>query len=174
APLDAGATLELIQRVLPGDGGSADGRELADLVYQRTRGNPFFVEETLKALAEAAASHARDASADDLRALELPRTIRDAVLGRLASLSPGARRLAGKAVHYLRAAGMHAMAKHANREAADYLTAALELLERTAPGDEETVIEIAQELARARQRLGEYDGALALWERAAQDAVQRG
>jgi len=85
-----------------------------------------------------------------------------------------ARRLAGKAVHYLRAAGMHAMAKHANREAADYLAAALELLERTAPSESDTIIEIAQELARARQRLGEYDDALTLWERAAQDAEQRG
>ena len=282
-PLDATATRELVQRMLPGEGEGADARELAELVYQRTRGNPFFVEETVKALAEAAALQTREASVDDLRSLELPRTIRDAVLARLGSLSAEARRLADliavigtrashdalahvsqleesvllaaldelrrarvltersdagaivydfshpllqetlytelglararalhasvaeslesfyggrasahvdelafhyvradarrlaeKAVRYLRAAGMHAMAKHANREAADYLTAALELLEGTAAGDDERVIEIAQELARAKQRLGEYDGALALWDRAARDADHRG
>ena len=283
SPLDAGATLELVRRVIPGNG--TDARELADLVYQRTRGNPFFVEETVKALVEAAATRTREASADDLRSLELPRTIRDAVLARLASLSPEARRLADvaavigtrashdalafvsqldenvllsaldelrrarvlserseagaivydfshpllqetlytelglararalhasvaesleafygdavsvhvdelafhyvradtrrlaeKAVRYLRAAGMHAMAKHANREAADYLTAAHDLLERsvTDGAQEEQLVEIAQELARARQRLGEYDSALALWERAAADAARRG
>ena len=281
APLDAGATLELVQRVLPGEG--ADARELAEVVYQRTRGNPFFVEETVKALVEAATARTREASVEDLRSLELPRTIRDAVLARLAPLSmearrladlsavigtrashdalafvsqldehillgaldelrrarvlgerteagvivydfshpllqetlyaelglararalhasvaesleafygasasshvdelafhyvrADARRLAEKAVRYLRAAGMRAMGKHANREAADYLAAALDLLERSAPDGDEGVIEISQELARARQRLGEYDGALSLWERAATDAQRRG
>ena len=282
-PLDAGATLELVQRVISGNG--ADARELADVIYQRTRGNPFFVEETVKALSEAAATRERGASADDLRSLELPRTIRDAVRARLGSLSPEARRLADlvavigarashdalafvsqidegallsaldelrrarvlterseagaivydfshpllqetlytelglararalhatvaesleafygdaaaahvdelafhylradarrlaeKAVRYLRAAGMRAMSKHANREAADYLAAAHDLLERSGGegSDQTQSIEIAQELARARQRLGEYDAAIALWERAAVDAERRG
>ena len=281
APLDAEATLELVQRVVATETG--DARELADVVYQRTRGNPFFVEETLKALLEGPATRSREASADDLRSLELPRTIRDAVLARLAALSPDARRLADlaavigarashdalafvsglddelllsaldelrrrrvltersdagsivydfshpllqealyaelglararalhaavaesleefygaaasdhvdelafhyvradarrlaeKAVRYLRAAGTHAMSKHANREAADYLAAAHDLLERAAAEDDEQLIDVGQELARARQRLGEYDAALALWEHAAADAERRG
>lgn len=86
-----------------------------------------------------------------------------------------ARRLAGKAVRYLRAAGRNAMLKHANREAADYLTAALDLLNRAGEaGDDVTIAEIIPDLARARQRLGEYDAALALWERAHAEAAARG
>jgi DNA-binding CsgD family transcriptional regulator len=279
APLDAAATLELVNRMI---GNGAAALELAALVHERTRGNPFFVEETVKALTEAAAARGRQPAVEDLHALELPHSIRDAVIARLGQLSPDgrrladlaavvgtrashdalaymsrleedvllgaldelrrarvltersehgeivydfshpllqetlyaelglararalhanvaesleafydaaaeahvdelafhylradARRLAEKAVHYLRAAGLEAMAKHANREAADYLAAALEQLGR-ASADDERSLEIAQELARARQRLGDYEAALALWERAAQDAERRG
>lgn len=278
APLTPAATRELVQRAL---GATADLQALADTVHQRTRGNPFFVEETLKALTEATRSRSRPPSVEDLQALELPRTIRDAVIARLAQLSPDARklaelaavigtrashdalafvspldedvlltvldelrhahvlaerseggeivydfshpllqealygelglararalhatvaesletfyggevdahvdelafhylradakRLAEKAVHYLRAAGLDAMAKHANREAADYLAAALDQIARTS-GDDDRAFQIVQELARARQRLGEYQAALALWERAAADAERR-
>src|SRR5262249_28551371 len=42
------------------------------------------------------------------------------------------RRLAAKAVEYLRAAGRDATAKYANREAADYLAAALAIAEQDA------------------------------------------
>ena len=277
-PLDPAATVELVERMV----GSSGAREIAELVHRRTRGNPFFVEETVKALVEAVAPHGRQPTVEDLHALELPHTIRDAVVARLGQLSPDARRLADlaavigtrashealahvsrldedillgalddlrharvlsersdhgeivydfshpllqetlygelglararalhasvaeslevfygdsaeahvdelafhylradarrlaeKAVHYLRAAGLDAMAKHANREAADYLAAALEQLDRASTDDERS-FDIVQELARARQRLGEYEAALALWERAAQDAEGRG
>lgn len=73
------------------------------------------------------------------------------------------RQLAGKAVQYLRAAGRDASAKHANREAADYLTTALDLA-GDASGREAD--ELVLDLARVRQRMGDYDGALALWDRA--------
>jgi ATP/maltotriose-dependent transcriptional regulator MalT len=69
------------------------------------------------------------------------------------------RRLAAKAVQYLRAAGRDASAKYANQEAADYLGAALALLEP----DDASRHELAMDLARVRQRLGDYAGALALW-----------
>ena len=84
-----------------------------------------------------------------------------------------ARRLADKAVRYLRAAGRDASAKHANREAADYLATALEL----AGGDDATGVdadEVVLDLARVRQRMGDYDGALSLWERALANASSRG
>ena len=74
-----------------------------------------------------------------------------------------ARRLAAKAVIYLRAAGRDASAKYANREAADYLAAALSIAEN---GDEDLRQEVIGELARVRQRLGDYPGALELWKRA--------
>jgi DNA-binding CsgD family transcriptional regulator len=275
-PLDEAATVELVQRTLAGDGTATP--ELGALVFERTRGNPFFVEETIKALSE----NRLAGGVEDPRSLELPRTIRDAVLARLGGLSADARRvadlaavigarashdalacvstldettlletldelrrtrvldersvngeivhdfshpllqetlyaelglararalhasvaesletfygaraldhadelafhylradarrLAAKAVQYLRAAGTRAMAKHANREAADYLTAAVELLER-GNTDEAQVLELIQELARVRQRLGEYDAALVLWSRVAEDARRRG
>jgi DNA-binding CsgD family transcriptional regulator len=67
-----------------------------------------------------------------------------------------------KAVRYLLEAGRRALAKYANREAADYLATALE---RTPETDTAKVLEISGALARARQRLGEYADALALWER---------
>ena len=280
APLDVAATRELVQALL----GETSAQELAELIHQRTRGNPFFVEETVKALIEETTStNGRAPTVQDLAALKLPRTIRDVVIARLGQLAPEARRLADlaavigtrsshdalafvsqlpeeallsaldelrrarvidehvesgeivydfthpllqeslyaelglarartlhavvaeafeafygsaanahvdelafhylradarrlaeKAVQYLHAAGMEAMAKHANREAADYLTAALDQVERLGPADDERSISITHELARARQRLGEYPVALTLWRRAAQDAESRG
>jgi len=275
--LDPAATQELVAQVL----GDTPARELAEAIHQRTRGNPFFVEETLKALADATVGHTP--TAQDLQALKMPQTIRDVVVARLGQLPADARRLADlaavigtrsshdalafmshlsedallaaldelrrarvieehvedgeilydfthpllqealyaelglararalhatiaesleafhgdaavahagelafhymradakrlaeKAVHYLKVAGCDAMAKHADREAADYLTAALEQLDRSGAPDDEEAVEIAHELARARQRLGEYKAALALWQRAAQDAERRG
>ncbi|HEV8447138.1 MAG TPA: BREX system ATP-binding domain-containing protein [Gemmatimonadaceae bacterium] len=83
------------------------------------------------------------------------------------------RRLADKAVQYLRAAGRDASAKHANREAADYLTTALELA-RGAAASGADADDVVFELARVRQRLGDYDGALELWKRALAAASARG
>jgi DNA-binding CsgD family transcriptional regulator len=277
--LDPASTHELVQRLV----GESAAQDLAHGIHQRTRGNPFFVEETVKALVEAASAEGRTPSVQDLIALKLPQTIRDAVIARLGQLSAAARRLADlisvigtrpshdalafvstapdeallgaldelrrarvidersengeivydfthpllqealyaelglararglhatiaealeafygagadahvdelafhylradarrladKAVHYLHAAGMRAMSKHADREAADYLAAALDQLQRLDAADDERSIEIAHELARARQRLGEYRAALTLWQRAAQHAEARG
>jgi DNA-binding CsgD family transcriptional regulator/tetratricopeptide (TPR) repeat protein len=83
-----------------------------------------------------------------------------------------ARRLAPKAIRYLRGAGREAAAKHANREAANYLASALSLAEREPEIDEMERLELTQDLARVRQRLGDYAGALELWERL-RDAAER-
>lgn len=77
--------------------------------------------------------------------------------------------LAPKAVSYLIAAGSAALERHANREAADYLALALEQGERC--GIEEATSPTARcrllvDQARARQRLGEHDAAIALLRRA--------
>lgn len=74
-----------------------------------------------------------------------------------------ARRLASKAVEYLRAAGRDASSKYANREAADYLSTALSIADQDFT---ETTQDVVRELARVRQRLGDYNGAMALWTRA--------
>jgi len=75
---------------------------------------------------------------------------------------------AGKAALYLAAAGRDALARHADRAAADYLSAALTL--QVASNDAETLVD---DLAQARQRLGDYDGAMGLWQRARIEAQAR-
>ncbi|HKJ02633.1 MAG TPA: AAA family ATPase, partial [Longimicrobiales bacterium] len=69
--------------------------------------------------------------------------------------------LAAKALKYLGAAGRDALARHADREAADYLRAALERAKRV--GATADAGALVQHLARAHQRLGEYEDAAALW-----------
>lgn len=72
--------------------------------------------------------------------------------------------LASKALKYLGAAGRDALARHADREAADYLRAALERATRVGASTEAGAL--VQDLARAHQRLGEYEEAAALWNNA--------
>ncbi|HEV2130397.1 MAG TPA: tetratricopeptide repeat protein, partial [Longimicrobiaceae bacterium] len=83
----------------------------------------------------------------------------------------GARHLVGKTVQYLSAAGCRALERYAYREAADYLGAALERADEAVGAVDPRLVE---DLARARQRLGEYDAAIALWERARADAQEQG
>ncbi|HMC54787.1 MAG TPA: AAA family ATPase [Gemmatimonadaceae bacterium] len=75
----------------------------------------------------------------------------------------------GKAALYLAAAGRDALARHADRAAADYLSAAL--ARHADPDDAEMLVD---DLAQARQRLGDYDGAMGLWQRARIEAQSRG
>lgn len=83
----------------------------------------------------------------------------------------GDRTLAEKAVRYLAAAGRAALRRQANREAADYLSAALDRASET--GDDPATGLLLEDLARARQRLGDLGGATELWRRrlALADAV---
>jgi DNA-binding CsgD family transcriptional regulator len=76
-----------------------------------------------------------------------------------------------KAALYLRHAGEEALQKYANREAADYLTAALQRVAEF--GDEDAQIDVLESLARARQRLGEYAEAVQLWERVQHLVLER-
>jgi len=74
-----------------------------------------------------------------------------------------------KAGKYLAAAGRDALARHADRAAVDYLSAALERLSTSL----ETGA-LMEDLAQARQRLGDYEGAMALWEKARKESEERG
>ncbi len=270
-PLDTDAVVELLEKMFDAD--ASRTRAFAERLQRWTRGNPFFIDETIRALVEAGELRETNGawSGWDVDELRVPPTIRETVLARLAELSPTARRLAdiaavlgnrathdeleavsglghdplisavdelraadvlgehedgseivydfshpliqeilytelglartrtlhgavaesleslygadamahagelafhysrgearklaSKAVRYLRAAGRDASAKYANREAADYLGAALTI----ADSDRSTDDELITELARVRQRVGDYAGALALWERA--------
>lgn len=85
------------------------------------------------------------------------------------------RALAPKAVKYLAAAGRSALAKSANREAAGYLSTALDQVDLVGADEHGLGVgALVEDLARARQRLGEYDAALALWERARVEAESLG
>ena len=285
-PLSLPGVDELVRRSFNVE--HAVAREFTALLYGWTRGNPFFVEETLKALVEGGRLYERDGTwlGWDLEALELPRTLRDAVVARTERLSPAARSLAdiaavlgtlstydvlravsgmqdeallgaldelrrqrvlveegangdgettldfahplvrealygelgkararmlhgsvaealeryrgasalahagelafhfaradgaplaGKALRYLSAAGGDALRLHANREAANYLSAALQQLDRLGQHADISPAEarrLVEDLARARQRLGEYDAARTQWERALQEAAE--
>jgi DNA-binding CsgD family transcriptional regulator len=269
-PLSREATDELVRRAFGVD--EAVVREFTALLYGWTRGNAFFLDETLKALVETGRLRKREGTwlGWEVEALTLPASVREAVTDRLGRVGGGARAVAdllavtagrasygvlrvvsgladadllaaldelrdrrvvleslegdavvyefshpimretayaslglgrtrvlhgavataleahygeravehadelayhfargdageltGKAVKYLVASGQRALARYANREAADYLGAALDRAERA--GDVPT--ELLDSLARARQRLGEYEAAVQLWER---------
>jgi DNA-binding CsgD family transcriptional regulator len=80
-----------------------------------------------------------------------------------------ARELDPKAIAFLRAAGAHAGARHAQREAASYLQTAFELAQR-GESDKELRADLIEELAQAKQSSGDYRNALALWEQAQREA----
>jgi ATP/maltotriose-dependent transcriptional regulator MalT len=78
-----------------------------------------------------------------------------------------AERLSLKAVTYLMAAGQAALDRHADREATEYLQAALERVTGSAGGDDDGMPPgLVTDLARCYLRLGEYETARELWGRA--------
>lgn len=278
ASLPPSATAELVRRVF---GASEDTvREFAAMLHGSTRGNPLFLEQTIRSLVESGRLQRRDGSwyGWELEDLQLPAYIRDLFLDRLHRLSPvsravadlaavvgvrashdllravcelptedllvaitelrradvleesndasgivydfthpllretvhgeigqararvlharvaecmerfygsaalshaselayhfvrsDARELEPKAVEFLRAAGRHAAARHANREAASYLETALDLAQRGEP-DPDLRADLVDELARAKQNSGDYRSALALWEQAQRES----
>jgi predicted ATPase/DNA-binding CsgD family transcriptional regulator len=278
-PLSRADSDELLGRVFEIEPSTV--RDFATLLYERTRGNPFFTEEMLKSLVDSGRLRRDDGrwTGWDVTDLDLPRTVRDAVVARLARLSSAARsvvdvaavlgtrasyaaleavtelaspvlvegidelrrdrvlvdadaadgvqydfthptlqatlytelgrartrllhgriatalehmygassdlhadelafhfsraasaELAPKAARYLAGAGRSALARYATREAATYLGAALELIDRNASAQDvtraEDVSALVEDLARAKMRNGEYAAARALWERA--------
>ena len=87
------------------------------------------------------------------------------------------RESAPKAARYLARAGRSALGRYATREAATYLAAALELFDRDVDGEltraREDLASLVEDLARVRQRNGEYDRATVLWRRALEYARER-
>jgi len=282
-PLEREEVEEIVAQMFGVD--KAVTRHFSPMLYDWTRGNPFFVEETLKSLVDSGALTQKGDrwTGWEMQTLHLPSTIRDVVKARVDRLSPNARTLANlaavigtraeydtlgkvsgleemevitgveellaqrvlvetgsvdaihydfthpllqqviyaelgqararllhatigealeslhgesaldhadelalhfarahsqslarKAVKYLYAAGRSAIEKYANREAANYLAAALEHLDKDPTITDAPREEILTTLARTRQRLGEYDAAMELWARAREDAAARG
>ena len=74
--------------------------------------------------------------------------------------------LTEKAVTYLAEAGRRALARHADREAVDYLQGATERLgDAVGPSARKVAPLLLRDLARAHQRLGSYAEAVAAWEK---------
>ncbi len=92
-PLDRRATAELVgaffdlERPVSGD--------FAAAIHRYASGNPFFTEETVKALIESGGIFHEDGTVlrRDLTELTLPPTVRDLVIARLDRLAPEARRV---------------------------------------------------------------------------------
>ena len=139
-------THPLLQRTLYEEVSAARRRELHGIIAQR-------LEEHFAADAE---RHATELAFHYVRAA-----------------SPA---LAPKSFRYLCLAGHHALVMRADREAARYLQHGLDLMDRGQLGhDEATQLpELLDYLARARQRLGEYDASRALWSRARERHVASG
>src|SRR5687767_2289551 len=96
-PLSREATADLIREAFHAE--EAATREFSALLFGWTRGNPFFIEETLKSLVETGQLHQRDGRWQGwgLDTLQLPRSIREAVIARVDRLSPNARTIANLA-----------------------------------------------------------------------------
>jgi DNA-binding CsgD family transcriptional regulator len=94
-PLTREETDELLRRVFERD--DAVTREFSALLYGWTRGNVFFVRETLRSLVESGRLHRREDGqwlGWDFAELELPGSIREVLVTRLERLSPAARAVA--------------------------------------------------------------------------------
>ncbi|MDQ6717468.1 MAG: AAA family ATPase [Gemmatimonadota bacterium] len=125
-PLDEGNVAELVRSLF---GGAGETDPFAALLYNWTRGNPFFVEETLKAMIDSGRIYQRDGrwSGFELQTFEMPLTVRDAVAGRLSRLSPSARSLANVAAVMGARAGYDTLLAIAGGEEPAFVAAVEEL-----------------------------------------------
>ncbi len=276
-PLSQSEVFDLLMSRYAGETGAV--RQFSALLYGWTRGNPFFIEETMKELVAAGVVRTHDGQwiGWGVESLELPSSVRDAVNARINRLSSDARALAdvisvvgmpmtfshlsavsaspesrlaatvdelcgqrvvaesivngvglfdflhpmlqqvlydslgsgrrrvlharvadalesfygeradahagelalhysrsgssgAKALRYLSHAGRNALATYANREAAAFLTSALEQTEQLRESIEGRD-DIIRGLERALQRLGKYDEALVWWTEARATAL---
>ncbi len=90
-PLSAQQVAHLIQSML-GGGGVNVGRNISDVLYRETGGNPFFVEESLKSLLDLGVLRKEreewSVDEEDAAVHSLPHAVRDAIQARLARLEP--------------------------------------------------------------------------------------
>jgi len=92
-PLEPADTLELIHD-LAGEDSSLDG--LGELIHQRTAGNPFFIEEIVRALAEAGNLEGERGAYRLTRPVEdagVPASVQTVLAARIDRLDPAAKRL---------------------------------------------------------------------------------
>lgn len=94
SPLTRASTEELLRLVFQVSGSPL--RDFSGHLYEWTHGNPYFLEETLKALVHTGRLYQRDGTwlGWDVQHMDLPGSVRDALLLRIRALSPEARTLA--------------------------------------------------------------------------------
>jgi DNA-binding CsgD family transcriptional regulator/tetratricopeptide (TPR) repeat protein len=137
-PLDAHATLDLVCRAFEIDGSVAG--EFAALLYRWTRGNPFFIQEMLHTLVESGRLVYQNGQwlGWEVGELELPRSVRASLLGRLDRLGGQARATAdlsaviGTRITHAVLRSVSPLGHEALLAALDELRAARVLEERTA------------------------------------------
>src|SRR5688500_13517900 len=97
APFEQAEVEELAQQMFGVD--AASTRRFSAMLYDWTRGNPFFVEATLSSLVDSGALAQKDGrwTGWEMEKLHLPSTIRDVLKARIDRLSPDARTLANLA-----------------------------------------------------------------------------
>src|SRR5688500_17526252 len=96
-PLTPGDVAQMLEVRFGAEGSAV--RQFSALLYGWTRGNPFFVEETLKWLVESDVLREENGQwiGWEVESLQLPPTVRDAVVARMSRLSAPARDLANLA-----------------------------------------------------------------------------
>ncbi len=93
-PLDQAATRELVQQVFQVGGGPLDA--FSARLFEWSNGNPYFIGEILEALVESGRLYRRDGTwlGWEVRDIDPPRSVRDALVARLQGLSEAGRTLA--------------------------------------------------------------------------------
>ncbi|MFQ5858116.1 MAG: serine/threonine-protein kinase PknK [Anaerolineae bacterium] len=133
-PLDEAETATLVAGAL---GLTDRPQQFAQYLYQRTNGNPFFVEEVLKSLTEAGILYRRDGAwhadmdASRYEQLRVPSTIESVIADRLSRLGAESR----QALNWAAVIG----------QAFDF-----EVWLRVLAWDEDTLLDVSDELLRAR------------------------
>jgi DNA-binding CsgD family transcriptional regulator len=127
AELNEGEVQRLVTETFGLEAGVVE--EFASSLYRWTQGNPFFVEETLKALVEEGKLYQRDGTwlGWETRALELPRSVRETISARLDRLPEVARTVAADAAVVGTSVG-HTLLERLSAVPEDDLLEALDLL----------------------------------------------
>src|SRR6266550_972368 len=127
-PLEREEVEEIVAQMFGVD--KAVTRHFSPMLYDWTRGNPFFVEETLKSLVDSGALTQKDGrwTGWEMQPLHLPATIRDVVKTRVDRLSPHARTLANLAAVIGTRADYDTLAKVSGLAQSEIISAVDELL----------------------------------------------
>ncbi len=145
-PLTPEAVRELIGKVFQVEGPPLV--EFSAHLYEWTHGNPYFLEETLKTLVRSGRLHYRDGTwlGWEVRNLDLPGSVRDALLLRLGSLSHPARTCADLVAVSGGRASVRLVGSVAEIEQATLLDAVEELTAQTLVLEREEGNEVVLEL----------------------------